>query len=248
MTSDLGWLLRPISHRGLHDAAQGVIENTPTAFQAALDAGYAIELDLQEAGDGVPMVFHDATLDRLTDATGPLKMQTSQNLKRVNFMATSDRMQTLDELLEQVAGQAPLAIEIKSDWGPRGPFERRIARSLDDYRGRVAVMSFDPDSIAALRDAAPGIARGLVAERFRARRHWAHLSNARRAAMRHLLTAFMIAPHFIAYDVRGLPSLAPFLARHLFRRPLLAWTVRSETERRLAERWADAIIFENLRP
>lgn len=246
--ADLAWLRRPFAHRGLHDAARGIVENTASAFQAAIDADYGIELDLREAADGTPMVFHDCELDRLTLGSGPVKAMTARGLAGVHFKATSDRMQTLAQVLVQVAGRVPILIEIKSDWGPRGRFERRIGALLCDYRGPVAVMSFDPASMAVFRAEAPQLPRGLVAERFRSAHHWGGFSRARRAAMRHLLTAFMVRPHFIAYDVQGLPALAPWAARAVFRLPLLTWTVRNEAQARAAERWADAVIFEQLRP
>lgn len=242
------WLIRPIAHRGLHDAAAGVIENTRSAFEAAIAAGYAIELDLQEARDGEPVVFHDATLDRLTEASGPLIERDAAELCRVRLKGTQDRMQTLPELLQQVAGRVPLIIEVKSRWDARGPFETRIGRILADYGGPAAVMSFDPASVAVFRDRHPRLPRGLVATRFRKDRDWQHLGAARRCALTHLLYAPLVKAQFIAYDVRRLPALAPLIARKLAHLPLLTWTVRTEEERATAERWADAMIFERLRP
>ena len=67
----LDWLVeRPVAHRGLH--GNGLIENTLGAARAATEAGYAIEVDIQFPVDNEVVVFHDDTLDRLTDATGPL--------------------------------------------------------------------------------------------------------------------------------------------------------------------------------
>ena len=75
------WLTaRPIAHRGLHDAASGVIENTASAFQAALDGGYGIECDVQISADGEAMVHHDHTLGRLTDGSGFLEAMTAAEL------------------------------------------------------------------------------------------------------------------------------------------------------------------------
>src|SRR3954464_1510972 len=82
----LDWLTaRPIAHRGLHDAAAGVIENTTSAFQAALDGGYGIECDVQITADGEAMVHHDGALGRLTDGSGALDSMTAAELKRVAF-------------------------------------------------------------------------------------------------------------------------------------------------------------------
>ncbi len=66
--------------------------------------------------------------------------------------------------------------------------------------------------------------------------------------MRHLLTAAFAQPHFVAYDIRALPALAPLLTKFVFGLPLLTWTVQNEAERERALRYADAMIFENIEP
>lgn len=244
----LDWLTaRPIAHRGLHDTGAGIIENTPSAVEAAIAGNYGIEVDIQLAGDGEAMVFHDDTLDRLTTASGPLAACTAAELGSIAFRATADRMQTLAALLDQVAGRTPLVVEVKSRWDDVGPLERRVAGLLAAYRGPVAVMSFDTRSVAALREIAPALVRGVVAERFDDPAEWPMLSPGRRFAMRHLLPGFVCRPHFINYHVKALPAIAPFLARSAGL-PLLAWTVRSEADRKTAARWADAMVFEGFRP
>src|SRR5262249_42839349 len=86
--ADPGWLIaRPVAHRGLHDSAAGVIENTPLAFAGAIAGNYAIECDLQLAADGEAMVFHDDTLDRLTEGSGRVDALAAATLKRVTFRA-----------------------------------------------------------------------------------------------------------------------------------------------------------------
>ena len=98
----LDWLTaRPIAHRGLHDAATGIIENTTSAFEGAIAGGYGIECDVRLSADGEAMVFHDSTLDRLTEASGAVADRTAADLKAIAFTASDDRMQTLGELLEQ---------------------------------------------------------------------------------------------------------------------------------------------------
>jgi glycerophosphoryl diester phosphodiesterase len=109
-------------------------------------------------------------------------------------------------------------------------------------------MSFDPECVAAFRRVAPSLPRGLVAERFEDKRYWPDLSAWQRFAMRHLLTAAMARPHFIAYDIKALPALAPGIARDIFRLPLLTWTVRGEADKKNAELFADGMIFEGITP
>ncbi len=165
MTSDLSFLTaRPIAHRGLHEAAQGRIENTRSAFQAAVDKGFAIECDIQLTADGEAMVFHDFTLDRLTESTGPVRDKTAAALRAVRFNATSDPMLSLAELLALVAGKVPLIVEIKSAFQGDLALTRRAIAVCNGYKGPLALMSFDPDCIACLKAEAPHLVRGFVGE------------------------------------------------------------------------------------
>ena len=140
------WLVaRPIAHRGLHTKSKGIIENTAGAFEAAIKGNYAIECDVQLTADGEAIVFHDDDLDRLTEAKGPVKALTTQALQKVKLKATSDRMQTLAELLEQVDGRATLVIELKSLWDGNDALAKRALQVLESYDGPYCLMSFDPD-------------------------------------------------------------------------------------------------------
>jgi glycerophosphoryl diester phosphodiesterase len=236
------WLTaRPIAHRGLHDAAAGIVENSASAFAAAIAGSYGIECDLQISADGEAMVHHDDVLGRLTEGDGRLDAMTVAELKRVPFKATTDRMQTLGELCDQVAGRATLVLELKSRFDGDMRLPKRIASVLASYRGPVAAMSFDPGPIAALRELAPGLPRGLVAQRRNAGgsgvpvAHYAHRVLAARL-------------QFLAYRVQDLTSPWPLLARNLLRMPLLTWTVRTPADRARATRYADQMIFEGIRP
>src|SRR5262245_41080989 len=162
--ASLDWLIaRPVAHRGLHDAAAGVIENTPSAFAAAIAGNYAIECDLQLSADGEAMVFHDATLERLTEGRGRLDAMPAAALKQVAFKATTDRMLTLAELCALVSGRVALVIELKSRFDDDQRLAARTAKVLADYSGPAALMSFDPGAVAAVRDLIPSLPRGLVA-------------------------------------------------------------------------------------
>lgn len=247
MADHLDWLFQPFAHRGLHEPEKGIIENTSSAFQAAIEAGYGIEIDVRPSSDGEIVVFHDSTLDRLTETSGVVAEHTCAQLKRVRYKHADDNIQTLSEMLEQTAGSVPLLIEIKTEWSNQGPAERRIAEILAGYSGQAAVMSFDPKSMAAMAAIAPEITRGVVAERFRGEHAARSLSSWQRFYMRHLLSAFIAKPHFVNYDIRGLPAIAPLIWHRVLRRPLLVWTVRSATEQERAMQWADAIVFEKFR-
>ena len=245
----LDWLTaRPVAHRGLHDAGAGVIENTPSAFRAAVEAGFAIETDLQITADGDAMVHHDFELGRLTLGTRQLAAMTAAGLKDVPFKGTADRMLTLGELCDLVSGRTPLLIELKGRFDGDLRLVKRAADVLAGYGGPAALMSFDPVPIAALRGIAPSLPRGIVAERHYADSEWRALTVGQKRSLAFLLHGARTRPHFVAYNVNDLPSPGPFVARYLFGLPLLAWTVRSDDDRRRSERHADQMIFEGFKP
>jgi glycerophosphoryl diester phosphodiesterase len=245
----LEWLTaRPIAHRGLHDAANGIAENTATAVRAAIAGNYGIEVDLQISRDGEAMVHHDDVLGRLTDGAGRLDALTAAELKRIPFRDVDERMLTLGELCDLVAGRAALLIELKSRFDGDVRLPARVAAVLSGYDGRVAPMSFDPMQLAFLRHKAPRLPRGLVAAKYRPHPYWDTMPAWLRYSMGSLLPAAMARPHFVAYSIADLPALAPLLARHALCLPLLTWAVRTEAERQRALRFADQMIFEGFRP
>jgi len=247
--SGLAWLTaRPIAHRGLHDAAAGLIENTASAFAAAIASGYGIETDLQISADGEAFVFHDDALGRLTEGSARLDALTAAEIEAVRFKATNDRIMTLGDLCDFVAGRAALVIELKSHFDGDRRLAQRAADVLAGYRGPVALMSFDPALIEVVRWIAPQLTRGIVAERHYTHREWDRVPVASKRSMALLLHASQTRPHFVAYAVKDLPAAAPFIARTLFRRPVLAWTVRNTADHQVAVRWADQIIFEGWLP
>jgi glycerophosphoryl diester phosphodiesterase len=237
-----------VAHRGLHDAARGIIENTPSAFAAAMAGNYAIECDIQISADGEAMVFHDQTLERLTEGSGGLDAMSAADLKRVAFRGSADHMITLGELADLVTDKAALLVEIKSRFDGDLRLVRRAAEVLTAYRGRVALMSFDPAPIAALRTLAPHLPRGIVAERRYTHPEWSPLSARTKRALAYFQHALRSRPQFIAYSVNDLTSAIPRLARNVLRLPLLTWTVRSDVDRARASRYADQMIFEGFRP
>jgi glycerophosphoryl diester phosphodiesterase len=243
------WLTaRPVAHRGLHDRARGIIENMPGAAQAAIDANFGIECDIQLTADGEAMVHHDDTLGRLTEGSGALLGMMAAELKAVRFADTSERMMSLGDLCALVAGRVPLVIEVNSHFDGDRKLVARMAEVLASYRGPVVGMSFDPDQVLALRELMPELPRGIIAGRRYEAADWPEATCAQREGMLHLRHAFRTRPHFVAYWIDELPAPAPWIARHIFGLPLLTWTVRTPEQRARAARHADQMIFEGFRP
>jgi glycerophosphoryl diester phosphodiesterase len=236
------WLTaHPFAHRGLHDAV--AVENTATAFRAAIAGGYGIECDIQISADGEAMVHHDDALGRLTEGDGALATMPAATLKRVAYRGTSDRMLTLGELCDLVEGHGALVIEIKSRFDGDLRLAERAAAVLTGYRGPAALMSFDPEPVAAVRHASSTIPRGLIGMRREADAPAAQMSPLRLAAQ-----TLAAQPQFLAYRVADLTTAPALAARHLLQLPLLTWTVRTADDRAEAAKNADQIIFEGFRP
>jgi len=242
--------LKPIAHRGLHDATGGLVENTAAAFEAALAKGYGIECDVRPSACATPMIFHDATLERLVEHSDPVHVHDAPTLKRFKFRSGSDRMLDLAELLELVGGRQPILAEIKSEWQPPDrTFLKAIARLAAAYRGPLALMSYDPAVMAVLKDLVPQTPRGIVSGLLEDEAHWrGKLGPERAYRLSHLLESRAAAPDFYAYHVGALPTPVTRFVREVLAMPLFAWTVRTPEERATACRWADAPIFEGFEP
>lgn len=232
------------AHRGLHGPGihgpgihgPGIIENSATAFADAISRGLGIECDVQRSRDGEAMVIHDWELDRLTERTGRIEDLTAAELGGIALAGGRDRILTLREVLEQVAGAVPLLIEVKSQRAkPVAALCHAVGRALAGYRGRHAVMSFDPRVSRWFRRHSPETVRGLVVTEERARGCG--------GAIRRRLSLWHARPDFLACDIRDLPS--PFAASQRRRGlPVAAWTVRSAEDLGRAALHADAPIAE----
>ena len=98
------WLVaRPIAHRGLHDPAKAIAENSIGAADAAIAGGFAIECDVQLSRDGEAMVFHDDALRRLARARGALSARSVAELQAIPLRVGGERMPTLPQLLARIA-------------------------------------------------------------------------------------------------------------------------------------------------
>lgn len=241
------FLAAPIAHRGLHDRAAGRPENSRAAFRAAIAAGYAIELDVQPSSDNVPMVFHDYDLRRLTGVPGRIRGRGAEELQAMRLLGgDGEGIPTLAEVLRLVAGQVPVLIEIKDQDGAMGPavgpLEDAVAIILMAYRGPVAVMSFNPHSIAAMAKAGPGIARGLVTSAFQPA-DWPLLPPKLRGTLRDIPDYDRVYASFVSHEAADLarPRLEQIRAR---KGNILCWTIRSPEAEAEARKRADNVTFE----
>ena len=226
------------AHRGLHDG--GVPENSRSAFAKAAMAGYGIELDVQRSSDGLPVVFHDETLDRMTAETGPVVRRSAAQLGAVALAGSAQTIPTLRQVLGDVAGRVPVLIEIKSSGDGRiAALCLAVRRVLEGYTGPHAVMSFDPRVAHWYAKHSPHTVRGLSITEGEDR--------ALAGKLRRRLALWHARPDFLCYDVRDLPSR--FAAGQRKRGlPVVTWTVSSTEHGQRAADHADAAIFEGALP
>ena len=243
-----GFLARPIAHRALHGPARP--ENSAEALRAAAEAGWGIEIDLQLSADGEPMVFHDATLDRMTAETGPLRARTAAELSALPLTGGAEGMPTFVRALEIVGGRVPLLVELKDQSQgldlTDGALERAAAAAALGYDGPLAFMSFNPHAVLWCAQVAPRIPRGLTTTDFRPE-DWPGIAPARLAHLREMADLTAAGAAFVSHDRRDLanPKLAEIRAAGL---PILTWTIRSHAEAQEALRIADQITFEGYTP
>jgi glycerophosphoryl diester phosphodiesterase len=240
---------RPIAHRGLHDRSSGIIENSASAFEAAIAKGYAIECDVQLSADGVPFVFHDDTLERLTGAKGasdalPIAEITQLQLSR---SATGDRPQTFGEFISQIGGRVLLQIELKRQRSRAATetLASSVAHALRDYAGPHVVQSFDPRLIVALRRAGVSAPLGIITYGYDDGSEG--VEGIQAFAARHLLHWPATQFEFISCQDTSLTLPAVRLFRSLGV-PVTSWTITSPAAASAALKCADQIVFEGFEP
>jgi glycerophosphoryl diester phosphodiesterase len=246
------WLVeRPIAHRGLHESASGVIENTLGAAQAAIAGGFAIECDIQLSADGEAIVFHDETLDRLTNATGPVAARSVAEIAKIRIKGSDDAPPTFAAFLNTVGGRTPIICELKSRFDADWRIADRAAALAAAYAGPLAFKSFDHDLVAYLRLLRPHMAPpggpcpiGLLAQGSYDDPEWAFLSAQQKRDWTDFDHYDLARPDFLSFNVDDLPHKIPFLVKELTGAPIMVWTVRTAEQREAAHKWADQIVFD----
>lgn len=241
------FLLPPIAHRGLH--GEGCSENSVAAFDAAIERGYAIELDIQMSSDGEAMVFHDYELSRLTSENGPTHQRSAAELGALT-LSDGSKILTLSEVLKQVSGQVGVLVEIKDQDGAMGadigPLEARVAEILNEYRGPVAVMSLNPHAVYHMQRLAPDVPRGITTCRFSVE-NWPMLPRKRAEELVEIPDFEPTGSCFISHHFKSLDLPAVERIRQ-GGDPVLSWTIKSEEDEHEARRLADNITFEGYLP
>jgi glycerophosphoryl diester phosphodiesterase len=243
------WLTaRPIAHRGLHSRQNGLVENTAAAAAAAIAKSYAIECDVRRTKDGDAVVFHDATLDRLTCANGCVDAFSAHELTRFVYKNCDQKVASLADFLVHINGRTPVIVEIKSHYDGDMRLADRAMAAVANYPGPICLKSFDPHILIYLRRAGARCPVGLVAPAHRSCDEWAHVPEDRRTCLINLGEFTLARPDFLSWNHGDLPHAVPLLCREGAGMPIMTWTVRSEVASKQARIWTDQIIFEGFEP
>jgi len=240
MRTNEQWLTeKPIAHRGLH--SQGIPENSIAAFSAAIAKGIAIEFDVHIIADQELIVFHDDDLKRVCGTDMQTKDLKTEQLKQSFLLNTKQTIPTFKEVLELVDGKVPLLIEIKNT-GKVGVLEEKLYNQLKQYKGRYAIMSFNPFSLLWFTQNAPEVARGQLSSFFKGEK----LALYKKNMLKRMMFNNKTKPHFIAYHCKDIPN--KYVNKYIAKNkdiPLLCWTVKSKEEQARLKTLCTNIIFES---
>ena len=231
------------AHRGLHD--DRLAENSMSAFRAAVEAGFGIELDVQLSKDGELVVFHDGTLKRVCGIEGNVIDFTADELSNFKLSGTEDTIPRFSEVLAIVNGRVPLLVEIKE--GMHGtPVTEAACKILSEYKGPFIVESFNPIALKVVRKQLPKVSRGFLSQ------HYYEMEKFRKPLyfiLQSLLSNAFCRPAFIAYNHKHASCFGLRFVRAFFGAPTIAWTICSpEEEEEAYKNGFDTVIFENYVP
>lgn len=234
------------AHRGLHDAANGIPENSLKAFRLAADHGFGAELDVHLTKDGRLAVIHDDSLLRTAGVDVKASALTAEELAQYRLEGTDEPIPFLEEVLPIFEGKAPLIVELKVE-GNAAALAEAACGLLDKHHTDYCIESFHPQAVLWLKKHRPDVCRGQLSQNF-LRDKGTGLGKAADFAMTHLLTGFLTVPDFIAYDHRHRNRLSLKLARLVWGVQEVSWTIRTPEAMNKCEADGCLSIFEHFIP
>ncbi len=237
-----GWAY---AHRGLH--REGIPENSMAAFQAALDGGYGIELDIHLMKDGNLAVIHDSSLKRTAGADVRIEDLTLEDLENYRLDGTDEKIPLFKDVMAIYEGKAPMIVELKPANNNHDALAEAACDILKDYQGVYCIESFDPRCIAWLRKNRPQIIRGQLTENFVANDN--KLNPVIRFLLTHNMLNFSTVPDFVAYKFADRnASITTRVCRKVWDVQGVSWTIRSQEDFDTAVKEGWLPIFEGFTP
>ncbi len=217
-------------------------ENSLAAFRAAVEKGYGMELDVHLTKDGHLVVHHDDSLKRLTGVDRRIGESTLEEVRACR-LPNGEPVPTFDELLETVAGRAPLIVEVKVERNADA-LSRAVYERMQRYDGPWCMESFDPWAVAWFRRNAPEVIRGQLAFN-KAGRGETFALWWRNIGIASMIQNLWARPDFIAFDYQSEKRWClPMLLLRWMKPWFVAWTVRSRQDMDALRSRYDLQIFE----
>ena len=235
------------AHRGLHNSAEGIPENSMAAFRLAAEQGYGIELDVHLTKDGRLAVIHDNSLLRTAGVDVKAKDLTAEELSQYRLEGTEEKILFLEEVLPLFEGKAPIIVELKAE-GNSAALTEAACKVLDQFKTDYCIESFHPQPLMWLKKHRPEICRGQLSQNFCTSKEGTGLGKAADFAMTNLLTSFLTVPDFIAYNHQHRDNFSLSLAKAFWQVQEVSWTIRTPEDMERCEDEGSLSIFENFKP
>lgn len=233
------------AHRGLHNLANKVPENSNTAFSLAVLGGFGMEFDLQLTKDKQVVVHHDHSIKRSCGVDKNISDMTLEELRGYRLFGTEEKVPLFSEVLEIVGGKTPMIIELKG-YGDPAELCPLVMEHLKGYKGLYCVESFDPRIVRWFKDNHPEIVRGQLMDKMKAGDNGLSASGAFFA--RKMMTNWYNRPNFEAYNFKYRNFLSMDTARSLLGMQEVSWTLRTEEDYKKARALGNLCIFEQFLP
>lgn len=218
---------QPVAHRGLFDNATDAPENSLAAFRLAVEAGYAIELDVQLTKDNCVVVIHDDNLKRVCGVDKRVSELTFRQLQEYTLFQSQETIPLFGDVLQLIDGRVPLVMEIKAKTFCKALCER-VAAIMDSYRGVYCMESFSPLALLWYRRHRPGILRGQLSTDFT--KDTIEGNGLVQWFLQNLQFNGLTKPDFVAYNIHYSDGLALHLYREKFGGVTAGWTYRSRED------------------
>jgi len=239
----LGW---DYAHRGLWN--DKLPENSLSAFRAAVENGFGIELDVHLTADGHLIVHHDDSLKRMCGPDKQIAQTPLAEIRACRLLDTDEVVPTFDEVLEVVGGKVPLIVEVKVEKGNHAPLCKAVYERMQRYDGLWCMESFQPRAVEWFRRNAPEVIRGQLAFS-RIRKGKGRKGKLLNLGIASLLQNVIARPDFVSFEASSERwyTLSMLIMR-LVRPWLAAWTVRSQEDMDKLRKKYDIQIFEGFVP
>lgn len=232
------------AHRGLHNEARA--ENSISAFLAAKEKGYGVELDVHILSDNTLAVFHDKTLDRVTGKSGKIGDLKMEDLKNYNLLNSADTIPTFEEVLEIFDHKVPLIVELKNDEGRCNDLCEKVCKVLDNYKGIYCIESFDPRCLMWLRKNRPDIIRGQLVQNFL--KSPSGMGKVLDLVLTSLILNIATRPDFIATKFADRKDFSIIISTKFWNTKKVFWTIDDMDDQQKTKKENAISIFEKIIP